>query len=235
MNKRKVLIATPAYGSLITVNYLNGVIDLLTSKIDNWLFGFFPMGNEALIQRGRQFLAQYAVVKGYDKLLFIDADLGFTNTDIIRIINHNKPVVGGTYPVKRIPISLNFNPLPSQKTSEISNVHSPEGFKQFVTKYADHDGLIEVTHIPTGFMCVETSVFRQLAKVVPSYQSGKISGYPEIGQIPEVFPVRVKNGFLESEDWAFCSLCQDNGIKVYLDSQVLLTHAANIVLDVKTA
>lgn len=230
---KKVLVATPAYGSLVTLNYLNGIISLLTTKIDGWLFAFRNIGNEALIQRARQFLAQYAIANDFDKLLFIDADIGFSGEDVKRIINHDKPVVGGLYPVKKIPPYLNFNPLPGHDLKEFGKINDLDGIKKYAAKYGDSQELVEVVHVPTGFLCIDVSVLKQVSGSVPAYKNSKSSGYPDIGKIPELFPVRIKNGALESEDWAFCSLCRENNIKIYLDTRIILTHSANIVVDIR--
>jgi hypothetical protein len=51
------------------------------------------------------------------------------------------------------------------------------------------------------------------------FYTGKIETFYEF------FPVRIKNRILESEDWAFCSIAREYGVPVYLNTNVVLTHA----------
>jgi hypothetical protein len=230
-NMRTLLIATPAFGGLITTEYFNGIIDLMSTRMERWQKRIRVLSNESLIQRARQFLAKYAMEANCDKLLFIDADIGFTGEDVKKIISHDKLVVGGTYPIKALPPRLNFNVLPDNDVSDIPKHQSLEGIKKLYEKYGIGEGLLEVRHVPTGFLCIDVKVLRQLEKIVPSY-SGRGYRAESYEEIPEFFPVKAKNGVLESEDWAFCTLCREQGIKIYLDTEVVLSHTANIIIDV---
>jgi hypothetical protein len=225
------LIATPAYGGLISMEYFNSIINLSSTRIEGWQKSIKIIGNESLIQRARQYYAKFAMEFNYDKLLFIDADIGFTGEDVKKIILHDKPVVGGTYPTKKLPPRLNFNVLPEHDVKDIPHCQSLNGIKMLYEKYGISDDLLEVRHLPTGFLCIDVNVLRELEKHVPSY-SGVGYGADQFEKIPELFPVRVKDGAFESEDWSFCTLCREHGIKIYLDTKVVLSHTGNIVIDV---
>lgn len=223
IESKKLLIATPAYGRVVSMEYLNGIISLISTRIEGWQKNIKVIGNESLIQRARQYCAKYAMENNFNKMLFIDADIGFTGDDVKKIVLHDKQVVGGTYPVKKVPPRLNFNALPDHDVSDIPDYRSLNGMKKLYEKYGVGKGLLEVKHVPTGFLCVDVKVFRELAKYVPSY-SGLGYRAEQYEHIPELFPVRVKDGILESEDWSFCTLCREHGIKVHLDTEVVLTH-----------
>jgi hypothetical protein len=228
---RSFLIATPAYGGMLSMTYFNGIISLSSTRIEGWQKSIKVTANESLIQRIRQYFAKFAMEFNYDKLLFIDADIGFTGEDVKKLILQDKPVVGGTYATKKLPPRLNFNPLPEHDLKDIPNFQSFEGMKKLYEKYGVGGGLLEVMHVPTGFLCIDVNVLRELEKYVPSY-SGIGYGSDQFERIPEFFPVRIKDGRFESEDWAFCSLCREHGIKIYLDTEVVVSHTANIVIDV---
>ena len=160
-----------------------------------------------------------------DKLLFVDADLGFEKDWIVKLLEHDKPLVGGTYPTKSFPPRVNINVFKEhQKFLE----KAPSIYKSDlkVLKNFCEGGLLDIIHLPTGFMMIDWSVLNTLSKVVDTYDTRSEVQY-------NFFPVVVNKEFdtLESEDWAFCSLCRDIGIKVYVDLSIMCKHVGAFVYD----
>lgn len=220
----RLLIATPAYGGLISTDYVTSLVRSIAGfrqdKID---FSVLTIANESLINRARNKCAHLAMVNGFDKMLFIDADIGWEYNDIRRLILSDKKLVGGTYPLKDYPITLNFNVLPEQ-SKMFSHRKTKEEFEVWRKECANEHGEVEVMHIPTGFMMIDCSVFETLKPHVNSYSHRDMKTGQE-DTIYEYFPVRVHNNILESEDWAFCSIAKEQGIKVYFNTNVITTHA----------
>jgi hypothetical protein len=166
-------------------------------------------------------------------LLFIDADIGWTEKDLNNLLNHDKGIVGGTYACKMTPITLNFNPVQAELDQYFSSGYkSVEAYRQWQTAKADSNGLIEVMHIPTGFMLIDRKVFETLAPHVAEYKSMELMT-GEKGMVKEFFPVRVKNEILESEDWAFCSIAREHGVPVYLQTNIICDHFGSYTYAVK--
>ncbi len=82
----KVLIGTPAYRGLVNTTYAlalqETIVGLVRDGID---YAIYMIANEALIQRARNKIASYALRGGYDRLVFIDADITWTYTDKARL------------------------------------------------------------------------------------------------------------------------------------------------------
>lgn len=214
-----LLIAIPAYGGQVSLHTMFSVIDGMkhfesTTKIPITFSGKL---NEALIQRARNDMASKAWLKGFDKILFIDADIAFKQDWITRLWQHDKLVVGGSYPKKTLPISININVMPDDQAL-LQNKPSVimKDLVKLKEERSDEKGLIKVLHAPTGFLMIDTKVFATLAKVV--------SGYDK--HIFDFFPVTVnkKYDILESEDWGFCRLCHENGIDVHFDPELICQH-----------
>ena len=220
----KILICTPAFGGLVSTEYLLSFVSTLAGlRQDNIDFALFTIANESLISRARNKCAHVAMQgTTYDKLLFIDADIGWTYADLRHLIFSDKRIVGGTYPMKTTPIALNFNPLP-QHLHYFEKRKSVPAFNKYKKDLANPKGEVEVMHIPTGFLMIDSSVFKDLAPKVPTYTGHELSTGTTT-QYHDFFPVRVKNGILESEDWAFCSIARENGIKVYFQTNIVTTH-----------
>jgi len=218
----KLLIATPAFGGLISTGYGKSAIQTKELMLKNDIgVSFYFIDNESLIQRGRNQCATFALKNKYDRIIFIDADISWEPEDIALLLKSNKMVVGGTYPTKCIPPYINFNPLMNDIDTYFPTQfdRSMESFKKYREVCADANGEVEVMHVPTGFLQINVFVLEKLSKVVEQYRSG-LSNETRY----DFFPVRVKNGILESEDWGFCSLCREHGIPVYLQTKIVLAH-----------
>ena len=219
----KILICTPAFGGMNNIEYTLSLVQTLAGfRQDNIDFALFMIGNESLISRARNKCAHTVMNGPYDKLLFIDADIGWTYEQLRHLIFSDKRIVGGTYPMKTTPIALNFNPLP-EHLKYFENRKSVAAFNKYKKDLANEKGEVEVMHIPTGFLMIDASVFKELAPTVPTYTGHDLST-GTTSKFHDFFPVRVKNGVLESEDWAFCSIARDNGIKVWFQTNIVTTH-----------
>ena len=239
----RLLIGTPAYGNMVTTDYLVSMARTIRGFLrDGVDYSLYALGNESLINRGRNTIANLALRDGYDKLLFIDADIGWDYNDVCRVLNTNKPIIGGVYPNKAFPLTLNFNSLLDHASIfEKVEAKGLKTYRKTVDKFIDYrdmyadktTGEVEVMHITTGFMVVDVKkVFEKLKDKVANYsQMDFYSGISK--QLYEFFPVGVKNGVLESEDWAFCSLAREAGIPVYLNTKVILNHTGSYTFDVK--
>lgn len=223
----KLLIATPAYGSQFTLGYVASLIDsiFLLNKSKDIEFQTFFLGGESLISRGRNKCADAFLRGGFDKLLFIDSDLTWTPEDLRLLLESDKPLIGGTYPLKAFPITINFNPLDSADETFRTD-RSYDNFRRFAAKYANEKGEAEVKHIPTGFMLIDRAVFEHVADFVPLYRCFQ----PDKGiteHLKDYFPSGARDGGYESEDWAFCRLARSAGIPVYLQTKVICGHTGS--------
>lgn len=224
----RVLVATPCYGGLLTSDYVLSLLDMYTHVIKNQLcdeFQVFLLPHESLISRGRNKCAQYALKNGYDKLLFIDADLRFDPHWVGLLLKSDKDIIGGTYPFKTHPIVVNFNPLP-EKGGEILGQHRyMDNYFKFIQEYADENGEVEIRHLPTGFMMIDTSVLVSLAEKghVKKYETFQPDTL-KTDVFYDWFPTRVHEEKYESEDWAFCSIAREAGFKVHLQTQIVCDH-----------
>ena len=112
------------------------------------------MVNESLITRGRNNLvAKFIFNQQATHLMFIDVDLGFDAESILRLLVANQDVVGGVYPMKRIPIRYVINTVPNPVVQ---------------------GDLVEVSTLGTGFMCVKRGVIEaMIASCASSAASSK--------------------------------------------------------------
>jgi hypothetical protein len=176
------------------------------------------MTNESLISRARNTLtAKFLHTKESTHLMFIDADIGWEPWHLLVMLNAQKDVIGGLYPMKSLPIKWCVNGIPDAEQN-------------------DPSGLIEVTKTGTGFLLIKRDVFDKL-NAHPAVKSftNDIGLDPALNiYMKTYFDTAVRENRYYSEDWTFCENWRDIGGQVWVDKRVLLKHTGTYVFDYQT-
>lgn len=212
-----LFIATPAFGFQVYVNYANGLISFIgTPQPDDLDFTmtFHVHAGGALISHARNDCVHKFLQTDCTKLLFIDADIGFTAENIWRLLRKDEEFVIAPYVTK----SLN------RKEDSKFILGWPD--RDVV---ADKDGFVEITSGPAGFMMIDRSVFEKMDKAYPELRT-KVQHLQNGEAVQQdnfhtFFDCTVEDtrGSL-GEDIAFCKRWTDIGGKIYCDTRAALTH-----------
>jgi hypothetical protein len=178
-------------------------------------------------------------------ILFIDADIEWTPTDILKLILADKGIVGGIYPLKhfhwdRLLENGVLEKWQSKKASPfLTNVAEEILFQNCLLKYnfnrkeSDeegvpvHNNLAEVRHLATGFMMIKREVIECMQMAFPSTKYVDDIGYlTKEGEKNAfaLFDCSVEQGHYFSEDWMFCQRWINMGGKIYANVNINLTH-----------
>lgn len=228
-----LFIATPMYGGQCSSIYAKGVSDLaIVSTHYGLRMATAFLGNESLIPRARNVLADFFLKSPCEHLMFIDADIGFRAQDVLELlilqIQHPEyDIIGAPYKVKSIfedRYAFQMTTVQADKAS-IENAASVQGITE----------PIEVSGIGTGFMLIRKSVFLKFQEAFPDYKyiidtivEGDGGGKKTLGQEMRMFfhaeidPVTHR--YL-SEDYWFSRRCQEIGIRTWLCPWMPLRHA----------
>jgi hypothetical protein len=174
------------------------------------------MTNESLISRARNTLtAKFLHNKDSTHLMFIDADIGWEPWHLLVMLNAQKDVIGGLYPMKSLPVKWCVN-----------------GFDGA----AQEGDLQEVSKTGTGFMLIKRDVFEKLnAHPATKPFINDIGLPPELNPFMKTyFDTAVRENRYYSEDWTFCENWRDLGGQVWVDKRVLLKHTGTYVFDFQT-
>ena len=208
----KVHICMPCYGGNLTESTFMSFIKWANTARQlgiDWTIE--TMTNESLITRARNTLtAKFLLNSDSTHLMFIDADIGWEPWHLLVMLNADKDVIGGLYPMKSIPIKWCVNGF--------------EGARQ-------EGELQEVSKTGTGFLLIKRHVFEKL-KGHPAVKPFKNDiGLPvELDpHMKTYFDTGVRENRYYSEDWAFCENWRDIGGDVWVDKRVLLRHSGTYV------
>jgi hypothetical protein len=209
----RVHIAMPCYGGMLTESTFMSFIKWANTARQlgiDWTLE--TMVNESLISRARNTLtAKFLDQPESTHLFFVDADIGWEPWHLLVLLNRDKDVIGGLYPMKTMPIKWVVNGF--------------EGAEE------GPDGLQEVSKAGTGFLLMKKHVFEKL-NVHPAVKQYKndIGLDPKYDQyLKTYFDTAVRQNRYYSEDWTFCENWRDLGGKVYVDKRVLLRHSGAYV------
>lgn len=227
----KILIATPVFNSMMHMKYVNSFLSTSAVLSAHGHQVTLAMNDrDGLISMARNFCAKAAMEKGFDKLLFIDADIVWRPEDVLKLLESKEMIVGGTYPYKELPIRLVFNAMtfdvPQLRNKTVEEFLDFNSWMKSCTP--DWNGELEVKALPTGFLMIDVSVFNKLKDVTPTYIR---AGSPGQQQRLEHNFFRVGlykddkgQNLYETEDFGFCNLARENGYKIYLQTKVVVGH-----------
>ena len=98
-----VFIACPCYQGNIQVKCMECITALIILFHEMKIkYKFFNLSNESLISRARNVCASAFIKSDMDFMLFVDSDIIFRPSDVLRMMTHNKPVIAGVYPTKNL-------------------------------------------------------------------------------------------------------------------------------------
>lgn len=213
--RARVMVAVPTY--TCEVHYR-----LLESLTAAWVYCLMHgielelrvAARFSLVQYARNYLVQqFLADESYTHLMWIDADVGFDPRAIMQLLNHEKDVIGGVYPVKTTPATFPYE---------------PEGEWS-----AD---LHKAKVLPGGFLLCSRHAIETVAKSVPWYL---LTHAGQENMTPHVFDLVLENERLLGEDIIFCRRMRDLGFDVWVDPDINFTHsgmmdwAANLATSVR--
>ena len=213
-----LVIGTPMYGGMCTSEYTQSLLNLSESanKSGVKLTTIF-LGNESLIQRGRNTIAHHFMnLPDATHLLFIDADIKFRTEDIVKMIQADKSLIIGPVALK----GYNWDEIRQAaingeddigRTGGVFNInHLPD------IDMVDENEPFEIEHGGNAFMMIRRDVFETLKPHTPIYTNGGRS-LPDGVEIYDYFRVEINKdtNHLLSEDYFLCHSYRQVGGKVW--------------------
>lgn len=227
--KKKILIFTPCYDAMLTMQYTTSLLKLITMmqhKNIEYLVSF--LGNESLIPRARNKAVRQFMQTDCTHLFFIDADIQFEPEAFLDLLFADKDVSCCSYAKK----GINWNRL---KYSLEMEKDSKEDIKSRGLDFNFNCELkngelqkkgdfFKVRHGATGFMLIKRSIITKLSKCHPELEiKGDQTCEDESSSIG-LFCCMIHEKEYLSEDYAFCHRVNEAGGEVWMNCKHNLTH-----------
>lgn len=202
VRSRRVFLAIPSYGGISGITLYSVFRAQSELHEAGWDVSIGILTEDCHVDDARNALVRDFMESGASDLVFIDADVGFQASDLVRLMSYDRDVVGGAYPKKcdqeAYPVKIAPGPI-----------------------WADKDGLIEVEGTATGFLRIRREVFEKLAPTTVECMT------PDGKPLRLYFERTVYDGARYSGDIAFCVKWRRAGGKIFVDPDCYLEHRGN--------
>ena len=232
---KKIFVATPVHGD-VSMHYCQAALSFQRDCMQKNILISFSLLKSSLVQQGRnlcvsEFLSDS---ENYDYLLFIDSDIDFQSKTIFKMMDLDKDIIACPYPMKTLDWDKSWRRLHAEKIDQADHLQK-SGFT-FPIKVNNKDsitvtnGVMELSHAPTGCMLIKRSVIEKMIKHYPELKINQ----PTIVNGKEVFKPNFYNLFdclhdpktkeFYGEDFGFCKRWTDMGGKVHAYVLDYITH-----------
>lgn len=226
----ELYIATPAYGCKLQAAYVACLLQLQGLCMKRGIpVAIQLLGNESLVQRGRNILIEQFHQSEASFLLFLDADLAFNPTMVLdRLLpfakDHPDAVVCGIYPKK----SYNWSQLSRESTEPVQSQVVDFNINIVKKDSPITNGFVEVLDSATGCMLIPRGV---VTKMKEHYKDLRCVNDINPGKHPVKEYVAIMDCMIDpeskrylSEDYAFCRRFQAVGGSIYADIASPMCH-----------
>ena len=207
------------YGGMCTSEYTQSLLNLseAANKSEGVKLTTIFLGNESLIQRGRNTIAHHFMnLPDATHLLFIDADIKFRTEDIVKMIQADKSLIIGPVALK----GYNWEEIRQAavngeddigRTGGVFNINRLPGIDM-----VNENEPFEIEHGGNAFMMIRRDVFETLKPHTPIYTNGGRS-LPDGVEIFDYVRVEINKDTnqLLSEDYFFCHSYRQIGGQVW--------------------
>jgi hypothetical protein len=230
-----VIIGTPCFGAMLSLGYVQSLIELTRyAPANGFDVDFTLLGNDALITRCRNtIVSQFLKHPQATHLLFVDSDITFRPEHVARLLQADKDLVAGMYPLKALDWTIPVpEPHPAFDTVEELALHYVG--RPLPAAAAEWDGpFVTGDYAGTGFMMMTRAMVERMVAAYPDLCYSGIHTYPRLDPTPStqyaLFECMIDpetKSYL-SEDYAFCWRWRRLGGKIWLDTEGRLTHVGH--------
>jgi hypothetical protein len=159
------------------------------------------------IDQARSSMAHDALAEGFERLLFVDADIAFEPDDVDKLLSHDKPFVCGIYP-KKSARAFTCHVLPD--TKEIT--------------FGEGGGLLEIMYAAGGFTLVHRSVYDAIKRTCDLPVCNESFGTPLVPYYMPLVKQTPQGPWYLAEDYAFSERARQAGFAVHADTRIRLRH-----------
>ena len=235
--KYKIFVATPVH-SECSIHYTQALLKFQKQCMMNSIMVSFSLLKSSLVTQGRNLCVANFLKDptNYTHLLFIDSDIDFKFDTIMKMLKFDREVIATPYPMKHIHWDQIWDRVQKGKIKNIDELK--RAGHAFPIKLDNQkgkeipvvDGVIEVSHAPTGCMLIKKQVFDKMIKAYPNdkiEQATIVNGIALIDEYNYNFFDTIHDPETKKyygEDFGFCKKWTAIGGKCYCYINEDITH-----------
>ena len=231
----KIFLATPVH-SECSIHYTQSLLEFQKACFAKNILVSFSLMKSSLVTQGRNLcVANFLQENIYSHFLFIDSDIDFEPDTIFRMLEKDKDVIACPYPLK----TVSWDKI--HRRMKEGNVEDPQDMAKdgnmFPVKIGDltkdievKEGVMEVSHAPTGCMLIKAEVFQKMMKAYPDLKinqktilNGKEQDHEYMYNFFDTMHDKESKKWY-GEDFAFCQRWTAIGGKCHIYIMDYITH-----------
>jgi len=230
----RIFLATPVH-SECSIHYTQSLLKFQQDCLMKNILVSFSLLKSSLVTQGRNLCVNGFLEEGdkYTHLLFIDSDIEFKTETIMKLIAADKDVIAAPYPLKAIDWDKIYKRI-STKNFDADTL-SKMGFTWPIKienskEVSIENGIMEVTHAPTGCMLIKKQVFEKMIKAYPDLKieqptivNGEETTKPYYYNFFDTYHEPDTKRYY-GEDFGFCKRWTEIGGKCYIYVTDNITH-----------
>ena len=234
----RIFVATPVHDQC-SIHYAQGLLEFQQLCFKKNVEVTFQIMKSSLVTQGRNLcVAEFLNHEdNYEYLLFIDSDIDFNSETIFKMLKADKDIIACPYPMKMFDTDRMWNKIHKTDIVKTEKDLLPAGYMYPIkigkNELTMDNGVIEVSHAPTGCMLIKRTVIEKLIEKHPElkiYQPTVING-KEVEKenfynlFDTLHDIETKRYF--GEDFGFCQRWTDMGGKIYIYALDYITHVGD--------
>jgi hypothetical protein len=161
---------------------------------------YIARGRNALVNGMRSERVKQTLTESYTHYLFVDSDISFDKSHVVKLLSHNVDIVSGSYVERK-----------SQDHYCAGKFVDPPDLGQFISR--EIKGLTNIDWVGAGFLLIKKEVFESLS--YPWFQFVEVKYKDKEG-------IECVNE--QPEDMSFCRKARNFGYQVWLDCDCVVSH-----------
>ena len=231
-SKISLFVATPVHSDC-SIHYAQGLLELQKMCMEKKIEVQFQLLKSSLVTQGRNLCVSGFIESGMTHMLFVDSDILMNAESIFKMIDRDKDIISIPYPLKTFNWDKAFDAIKKGQIKKPSDIHKWTNSYPMRVKDTNDivvtEGVIEVTHSPTGCMLIKREVFDKMIKNYPDKSivqktviNGEYVNRPYMWNFFDTIHDPETKTYL-GEDFSFCKLWKDIGGKchAFIDDPIM--------------
>lgn len=207
---KKIFLAVPVGSGTITYDCAESILRNTHILRDNGIevVPYFKPSH-IYVDRERNLCIKAFLESDCNEMVFIDSDVSFEDNSLLKLLKHDKDIVGGVYPFRKdneddYPVVIRFNEQNNCKEEET--------------------GLVYADMIPTGFMRIQRRVFDRILEDSSDKSYSVVKDHEGVYTFFRTGILFPDDNTWYGEDVAFCKKWRMMGGELFVEPRITFYH-----------